>query len=335
MNPTPELPFNQPKARGLHVGIVLLACFLFLLAGAAFWYFSVRALTSEKAALARERERLTNQTERAELERAKAGEDAKLALARNRQDELLSQARNATNAIGQLRVSVENLKVRTETLKTSEEGRKLALHPDLVNQARRVYEKDIPGLPTIEQMNARLEGARRIEQQVRSNLGTAYEPEANLSIAAQSAAIWADQVQQAVLQSQTLLTALIQESEIKITTAKLTQATPTLATQMSQLIQAETSDRQRVTVEKTAEAKSIAAETLAEAEAEKILADARRKAEKIVEEAKAAVLKQQRESAQRQALDGIEATRADLARQAAENESLKLRLRQKVSAETM
>ena len=70
----------------------------------------------------------------------KAEEQARITLAGNRQQEVLAQVRAATNALEKLLANAQQLRADAEALKSNEDGKRVALHPDLVRQARAFYE---------------------------------------------------------------------------------------------------------------------------------------------------------------------------------------------------
>lgn len=57
-------------------------------------------------------------------------------------------------------------------LPTNETGRAVALHPDLVRLAGRLFESGVPEIPPEPDIITRLEAVRRIEQQVLAARGT-------------------------------------------------------------------------------------------------------------------------------------------------------------------
>src|ERR1051325_2758174 len=161
-NPT-SLP-HSPTPRGIPLwiaGILLLVLAILTAAGCAFMWYSMR---SDKAKLERQILALTNQQQRAELERQKGAEDARLAFARTHQNDTLIKVRQATNALETLLHQVDSVRADAAVLKTNEAGRALALHPDLVAQPRRLFESELPQLASASDIIERLEGARRIEQ---------------------------------------------------------------------------------------------------------------------------------------------------------------------------
>ncbi|MHB1309377.1 MAG: hypothetical protein ACYC23_20075, partial [Limisphaerales bacterium] len=294
MSSQPTLP-TRSKSRGLPLWTALLLLLLLavvsVVALGAFLYFA----RSDKARLEREVATLQADQQRSQLAETRAAEEAKAALARNRQDEVLAQARAATNVLERLLVSAARLTTEATAIQTSEEGRRIALHPELVAQARRLYETDLPALAGTREIVTRLEGARRIEQQILAAAGTAYQPEAQLGVDAQAFALWGDQELRRVNQNLTLLTGLVQESKIKVTSRTLTASSPTLDGAIRQLAERETAQNQRSIVEQTAGASREAAQTVGQAEAERIVGAAKAEAARILAEAQESAAQQRRE----------------------------------------
>lgn len=308
------------------VTLLLLAA-VGLAALGAVWYYT----RSDKAKLERKLQALETQQARAKLEETKAAEDAKGAVARNRQEEVLADARNATNALTRLLQDASRLATEADALKSNEAGRIVALHPDLVAQARRFYESELPGLPTTKEIISKLESARRTEQQLVSSLGTTYEPTADLSVSAQNAAMWAEQVSRPFSQAQALMTSLIRESQIKVAAAPLSASSPTLETAIRQLNQAEAALRQQTIVKQSSQATTQAVDTIAQANAERILAEARIQASNILAQANEAQAKQNREELKRQAENKVEDSKARVEASQKEDEARRVVLRKKAA----
>jgi hypothetical protein len=250
---------------------------------------------SDKAKLQRQVQALETEKARARLNEEKASEDAKMALARTRQEELLAQARQATNVLERLSQQLDLLMTESSTLRTSEAGRKVALHTDLVAQSRRLYENVLPGLAPKTEVTTRLEGARRIEQQLLSSMGTTFQPQAEQMVTLQNSAVWADQELRKVSDAQNLVSGLVKESAVKTASAKLTPSSPTLDAAVNQLVQAESAWRQRAILDQTADAKTNEAAIVAQAEAQRIIEEARLKASNILAQVNEAKAKQEGE----------------------------------------
>ena len=301
--PTPK-PEGMPLGRALaYMGGIALVFFALLVTVIWLNYNSNARLDKQfkQAEAARQH---------AELEQKEAAQNAQLALARNRQEEVLAQARTATNVLGGLLSSAGQLIADALALRNSDAGRRVGLHSDLVAQARRFYEIDLPGLSATNDIITKLESARRVQQQIVDNLGKAYQPESDLLRTVQTGQIWGEQEQRKVAQLQTMLSSIVSESKIKVTSATVTATSPTLEDAIHQFTEAEAGFRQHVFATNNVAAKQQAAITEAEAEKQRILADAQIRASNIVAEANEKRLAQEREDTLRRATNQVEDAKA-------------------------
>lgn len=293
----------------------------------AVWYYA----RSDKAKLERKLQALETQQARAKLEGTKAAADAKTAVARNRQEEVLAHARNATNALTRLLQDAKQFTAEAESLKSNEAGRTVALHPDLVAQARRFYESELPDLPATKEIISKLESARRVEQQLVSALGTTYEPATDLSVGTQEALLWAEQAARALAKDRALLTGLVRESLVKIAETPLSATSPTLETAIKQLSEAEATFRQQAILTKSSQATTQAVDTIAEANAQRIITEARIQASNILAQANEAKAQQDREQMKRQADNKVEDSKARVEVSQKEDEARRVELRKKAA----
>lgn len=330
MNPNPTPP-PPSKRRGLPVWTVLVALAVLATLGALALGGILYFTRSDKAKLQRQVQELETKQAQARISEKKAAEAAAQALARTRQEEVLAQARTATNALGGLLQSLNRVTTDAAALRTNDFGRTVALHPDLVAQARRLYEVNLPALAPMTDIISRLEGVRRIEQQLLAALGTTYQPEAEVAVTAQNASLWSDQELRKIAEAQTLLAGLIQESKIKVSPTALTPQSPSLGAAIEQLNQAESAMRQRAIVEHTKDAKGEAADTLAKAEAQRILEEARLQASNLLAQANEAKAKQQREDMVRKAEGKIEDSKAKVKADQNEDEARNIELRKRAA----
>lgn len=326
---TPSTPPDKPQ--GIPIWMALVILVLVALVGLAalggvFYY-----MHGERAKVQANLDTLLAKQKQDQIDRVKAADEAKRALAVNRQNEVLTQARVATNALGQLVTQMSALVDEAAALKTSEDGKRLALHPQLVSQARAFYEAQLPTLPHLDQVTTRLEAARRIEQQLVSQLGTTFEPEAATSVEAQNLAVAANQDLQKVTQSRAILASLLQESKIKFTKAKVEANSPTLEDAIQGLTGSEATLARQNLAERTAEAKDQATETVAKAEAERIISEAKQEAEKIRAETEEKKAEVEMELALKKADQHTKAAKTQVAVQSAADEALKIQLRKKAS----
>ena len=292
-SPQPELPSQPeqppkpelPKKKFLPFWTLLLAgaVLVLLLAGAlGFGFYYIH---SGKLQLQREKETAESQKIRNDLEQAKASEAARVAVAQNRQQEVLAQIKTATNDLAKLLESVVRFSTEAVALRTNAAGQFIAQFPDLVSQARRIYESELPGLPTRDDVVARLEGARRSQQQITENLGTAYNPDADLAVSAQNTALWAEQSLQKSSAFEGYLANLIQQSRDLSGDKSLKADSPMLVDAINHLNGMESGQRLQIIASNTVVAKNIAAGTVADAEAQRIIEDAKIEAARILREA--------------------------------------------------
>jgi cell division septum initiation protein DivIVA len=276
-----------PKRSGLPFWTVMLALLILVGSGVAviggIWFYHVRS----EARLQAKVQAMEAEKTRAELERERAAGEAKLTMARNRQTEVQAQARQATNLLARLLADTVKVNADALALKSNEAGRLVGQHPDLVASARRFYEIDLRALAAPDDIASRLEAVRRVEQQVSGALGTTYVPDADLAVTAQHPAVWAEQESRRVTLARNLLSALVQEAKVKLPPASATSSPASLQDAINQLAQAESTQRQRLFVEKTDEAKVDAAKTLAQAEAKRISETAQSEAKRMLDEARA------------------------------------------------
>ncbi len=326
---------SRPKlaipAGGLPYWTALLVLLILALIGiaslVAVWYFT----RSDKAVWVQKVRLLEEKQAREEFRQKSVEENGRLAVARTRQKDVLTQAQNATNSLTLLLQETRRLASQAEALKSNDAGRRVAVFPDLVAQARRFFENEFAKLPSAEEIVGKLENARQVEQQLVSALGTTYEPTSDISVTAQKMALWAEQESRAVAQAQALLASLIQESQIKVNDTPLATNSPTLQTAIQQLNQAEAAFRQRAILEKTSLATTQAVDAVAQANAERILAEARIQASNILAQANEAKAKQEREELQRLADNKIEDSKARVKASEKEDEARRIEQRKRAA----
>ena len=198
-------PGETKQTNGIPLGVFMIILLVIAIVGVASLAGIFYYTRSDKAKLERQIAAMETKQAEAKLQEKKAADDSKLALARNRQDEVLAQVRNATNVLFQLLAEAKALASDSAALKTNDAGRQIALHPDLVAQARRLYETEIPGVVAVDEIVTRLEGVRRVEQQILGAAGTTFEPGAELLVTAQNGGLWADPEKRKASQARTLL----------------------------------------------------------------------------------------------------------------------------------
>jgi hypothetical protein len=308
--------------------LVLLVLLLLVVSGfAALWYY----VRSDKIQTERRIAHAEAEKVRVELASKEAAQKAALALSKTRQEAALSQLRAATNALMRLLSEATRLESDAASLKTNDAGRLVGLFPDLAGQARHFYDTDLQALVPRDEIVTRLEGVRRIEQQLIDSAGTAYEPAPELSLTASNSTVWTEPALQKAVQLRQILTTLVQESKVKVTDATVTPASPALEAAMAQASQNETAAGQRLAAETTSSAKAQAVKIAAAAEAEEIIADAKRKSAEILAKAQEEADKQTRELSVRQAQGKVEDTQAKVAVEKASDDAKKIELKKKAA----
>lgn len=260
-----------PRRRGLPLwtamvafGILILIC-LGLFTALWVYHASEDARTKAQAAAQARREAAMQ----AEHRKGKLGDE--LTMAANRRGEVLTYATNATEALSNLLQQTQRAVADALALKTNKLGCAVALHADLLARARRLYETELGRLAPASEVASKLENVRRIAKQLSEQFGTTHLPDPSMAAIPQHAALWADQELRQVAQVQNLVSALIRESQIKVTTATVTDASPTIEAAITQLAQDESAVRQRLLAATEAEANAQARTKEAEAKARGIL----------------------------------------------------------------
>lgn len=294
------------KSRGIPLWSALLALLLLAAVAAVSVGYILYAAKSERLTLVSEFDRLRNQIQRTELEQKKGVEDAKLTTAVAAQSEVRAQALNASNTLGQLLTEADQLAEDVSALKSNEAGRRIALHPDLVAQARRLYESDLRLLASRQDIVSKLQNTRRIDQHIAGDAGTAYQPDSQFIGTLQHAALWGEQELGKVRQMQAVVSALSQEAKIKVSDKSVQPDSPTLETAIGQLARAESAFRQRIITEQTEQAKPQAVEIVVQAAVNKSLEEARLQATNIM----ASVVELMKEQHRLDTLRQAETTRA-------------------------
>lgn len=330
--PKPTPPTGETKqTKGIPLGVFMIILLVIAIVGVASLAGIFYYTRSDKAKLERQIAAMETKQEEAKLQEKKAAEESKLALARNRQDEVLAQVRNATNVLFQLLAEAKALASDSAALKSNDAGRQIALHPDLVAQARRLYETEIPAVVAVDEIVTRLEGVRRVEQQILGAAGTTFEPGAELLVTAQNGGLWAEPEKRKASQARTLLAGLITESKVKVTGGALTPSSPTLEEAIRRLNQSEIAARQEAIVKKTTEAKVEGTAALAQAEAQRVLDQAKAEAQRVIDEAAEIKAQAMRDSLQRKAQTTLENTKADVAAKDTLDEATRTKLKQRAA----
>ena len=246
----------KPKAKGIPWWLAMLALLvLAMVIIGTLVFFSYRS-TNEKARLERQAEAWKLEQAKVEIDRQKAQEQAKLAIALTRQTDALSQIRVATNACGQLLLNLTELEGEAATLRSSDAGRRVARFPDLVAMAKRFYEVDMRDLPAQSVVISKLEGERLLEHQLMAASGTTFEPDAAVTSAVQTDMRWINQESQKVQVARALVARLIEAAKFKVPPADSTVVSLTLDGAIAQLTRLQAAKLKADQVSEDAKAKA-------------------------------------------------------------------------------
>ena len=312
---------------GVAVVVLFILVVIAALAFGGLWHYA----RSEKLKEHRLREKAEADKTRIEIADKEASQKTALVVAKTHQEELLTQARSATNVLTRLLADTTKLQNDAAALKTNDAGRQVALFPDLIAQARHFYETDLPELASREEIATKLDGARRIALQLVDAAGTAYEPTSDVRASVQSFITWAEYASKKTGQLRQVLSTIVSESKTKVADATATPNSLTLEAGMAKLAQAETEATQRLFAENNADATKQAAKIAADAESKKIVSDAERKRNEELAKEKEGADQQARDQALRDAQRKLENTKTQVAVQSTEEEARKIELRKKAS----
>ena len=326
LKPLPE----TPKPRGIPMWVALAALLGLAVVGGVVLVVIMRQATNDKAKLEAKTAAWQLEQGKVEIAKQKAEEQAKLAFARSRQTDALAQVRLATNVCGQLLQGLQDLDRDVTALRTSDAGKQAARFPDLVVLARRLYDVDLKAVTPQAAAISKLEGERRLDNQLVTAAGTAFEPDATFGTTAQSDTLWASQEIAKVQQIRSVLTAIITDAKVKIPPAD-SSGSVTLDAAIAALNQSDAAARERVVVAKTRDATASATESIATAEAAKILKEAQLKADSILADANAQAAKQAQDQLVREAQQKVEASKVKVAVDQAADEAKKVQLRARLT----
>lgn len=344
---------RREQRKGASIWTALTICLVLAVLGLAGLGYALYHSNSERVRIANALAAQQNEIDRRKLETQKADEQGKLTNARNQQNQLLAQVSAATNSLLQLLAGSDQVRTEAAALGTNEAGRTVALHPELVRLAGRVFESGLPELPPETDITTRLEAVRRIEQQVLDARGTAYEPVPALGVTVQNANLWAEQGTLKVGQIRDALSGLVRESKVKFTRATLTTDSPTLSAAIARRneevagteikVAEQTASTARTNAVLTrakagaeatttqADADATAITTRARAEAEEILATAKRAEEESRRKLAEADAAKERDWKEREAAIKLAETKNKLAVQDKVDEARKLELKKQAS----
>jgi hypothetical protein len=329
-NPPSKPSPSKPKVF-VPLSMVVLLCLVCLVGAAVLAWWSYQSRFTSTARLERERAVLSNQVHRAQVERQRGEEESRLALARTRQAEALAGVHATARLLDQLLAETSAVAADAAGLRTNKTGQLAALHPDLLALARRFYETDLRTLPASADVVQKIEGVRRVEQQLASAQGTAYEPDARLRSDMDTVTAWAQEGLQKTGLLRTQLSTITQESKIKMTTNQIAPGSPTLEVARQQSEQAEAAARQQIIAQRTGDAKTNAALTVAQAEAQRILESAKLETARIQQEVETARAELERQRTMKKADQKLKDAQATVTAERKLDEASRIKLRQKAA----
>jgi hypothetical protein len=268
---------------------------------------------------------------REQLQQAAAEQQSQIVVAENLRAEVIAAARTATNQLTRLLQEVNTLFADAEALKTNEAGRAIAANSDLVPLARRFYEAELPGVPAPHEITAKLESARRIEQQLLAAQGTPFPPQADLQTNSQELVSWSAKASVKYDSSRQALALLISESKIRVSPSQVNNSTSTLATALANLVQADVASRLRSGEAEQSKATEDAYLTKVKAEAARIREEAETEAKRILSEVSTKQKEVELALEEKEAALKVELARVKAAVQQNLDEAGRIELRQKAS----
>jgi len=318
-----KTPSEHRQFGGVSVGVVisvLVGLLVAVVGGAGFiaWYMHSERLKADQQAEAA----------------AKAKTQAELALAKTHQDQALAEIRATTNVLERLLAAVTDIATASEIL-TNSDGKLAAQYPTLVGSARHLFDADVKTVVDRDRVITRLEGIRRLQQQLITASGSAYEPAVDLLVTTKEASSWADERLQVATQVRDRIATLAREARIKVGSKTVTADSPTLERAISDLTEKENKAAEQLVATQTALAKAEAAKVKAEAEAEAIRAEASRSAKRIEADQQTKNAATERELAERAAQNKLAAAQSSVKVATAEEEAAKVQLRKKAADPTV
>lgn len=309
--------------------LALLFVFALLVVGAAAFLYLKN--NNQQLRLKQETAEAEAKKARTELEKKNAEDNAKLVLAQNQRDQVLIPVRSATNLLARLLSGVDAIQADAAALRTNDAGRAVGLNPELNQLARRFYDSELKTVPGREQVTMKLEGARRIEQQLLSAESTAFVPTSEMETNAQELITWSTQGEVKLAAARQALQALVSESKVRLSSSSVNASTPTLEKALSALSLTDAASRLKLGAAASASAKEEADLQTAKAEAERIKLEAQAKADAIIAEANALKKQTELQVSEKEAELKVQEAKTKVVVQKNEDEATKVLLRQKAS----
>lgn len=290
--------------------------------GGVFFWLRADNLRLQRAMAEEKNLRLKDDLERERLARV-----ARQEMAQNRLTDALALVRAATNNLETLIETRRSLIRDSISIRTNAIGIRLVAFPDLVAQARYLFDTEFRSLPQEGEIAARLESVRRTEMTLASKVGTIFEIDPQISSSAHSQIAWAEEAGRRINQSRAALEALVTESRIKV----LPEVVPTnsLGSAIEKLVQSEELLRRMAQKQSEKEAQESADVRLNKAKAEAVKGEAEIEAQRIEKAQQFNRDQAERERARVDALNQKAETEARLAKERTMNEANRLVLKRK------
>ena len=318
------------ERRGIPLWAAAVALLVLVGISASVLWFVVHRANDERARMEDERATWEAEKQKTEIERQKAAEASKGAVAKNQQKVALVMVQSVRGGCEDLLAKLRSLNQDSKSLRTSTSGMRVAQFPELVGSARRLYDHDLKELADEAVVISKVEGERRIEDQLGNMAGTVGVPDAAIFSTAQADANWVTREGAKVDRARSLLANLVSEAKIKVPPSGGTGTSQTLEQAMADMAMQEAGAQQKLIVNKTAEATTTATYTTASAESDRILNDAQLKAAQILADANASAVKQQQALDLQKANLQVDAAKVKVAIDQANDETRKVAYRAKL-----
>lgn len=317
---------SRPRPVGaVSIGVLFLVTFLLLALGAVGIFYTYKHNLSREARIQQGLQAAQMAATNAIAERIKAEQDIQRAVAQNRQSEVLADSRNATNQLYLLLAETRAFEAKRTAILGGEVGARIARFPDLVLAARRLID-ETRTIPTPSAIQQRLEATRRVEYEVRQNLGTAYDPSA-VRAGLEEDLRWANRWIEDVKSKANALESLKADAETKLPPPESDQLPQTLQQAIDAQVAAETRARQELFSRSKDEAQKVGDERVAIAVYEKALAERDTEATRLRTEIEALKAEMARQLAEQQAAikRADTETQVTIKKTEAETEAIRLR----------
>lgn len=154
--------------------------------------FVLHRTTVDKATLKIQVHNFELEKAKAELDRQKTEQKAKVAVAQTHRGEALVHLQTLTNDYGKVLKCLEGLENEASALRTNREGQLVARQPVLLDAAKRFYERNLGAMPQQRSLIfSKLESARILARQLVDAEGSTFEPSEDFMSNIQAGMTWA------------------------------------------------------------------------------------------------------------------------------------------------